>query len=390
MFARMVGGIDLELHVASLARRTAGRSEATLQSDIRTLLLTAPLNLEEHGVESIKLETPAGERRRIDIEAGYTVVEVKRDLRIGKVREEAVEQLAGYVQQRTATLGQRYVGVLSDGAEWSLYHLTPAGALEQVGDTLLIDPRAPDLDALLIWLEGVLATGQQIAPTPFEIEQRLGAESPAHALDRADLLALFAANRDHPSVALKRGLWAKLLTTALGTRFRDDDSLFIEHTLLVATAEVIAHAVVGYEPTQLAPSTILSGALFDEAQISGVVEEDFFDWLIEVEGGEAFVRSLARRLGRFAWGTAEHDVMKVLYESVIGRQERYSLGEYYTPDWIAERIVREVVTDPLANGSSTRDVVRAPSCSTPPATTSPPPTQPASLRARPFAARPST
>jgi hypothetical protein len=258
MFAAMAG-IDLEAHIAELATRDPGRAEATVQADIRTLLLTSPLNLEEHGVASIKLETQAGERRRIDIEAGFTVIEVKRDLRVGNVREEAVEQLAGYVKQRSSTLGQRYVGVLTDGAEWRLYHLTPDDVLEQAGETLLVNAGEPDLDGLLIWLEGVLATGQQIVPTPVEIEQRLGADSPAHALDRADVLALYRANAAHPSVALKRELWAKLLTTALGTSFENSDTLFVEHTLLVATAEVIAHAVVGYDQTQLVPATILSG-----------------------------------------------------------------------------------------------------------------------------------
>jgi SAM-dependent methyltransferase len=333
--------------VGRLATRAAGRSEATVQADVRMLLLTAPLNLTEHGVESIQLETPAGERRRIDVEAGFTVIEVKRDLRVGNVREDAIQQLAGYVAQRSATLGQRYVGVLTDGAEWRLYHLTLSGALTQVGDTLTVTAAEPDVDALLVWLEGVLATGQAILPTPVEIERRLGAESPSHLLDYADLRALFDAHRDHPSVALKRQLWAKLLTTALGSSFRDDDALFVNHTLLVISAEVIAHAVVGYAPVQLAPGTLVSGALFDQAQIAGVVEEDFFDWVLEVDGGEDFVRTLARRLARFEWSAVEHDVMKVLYESVIGRQERYSLGEYYTPDWLAERVVQEVVADPL-------------------------------------------
>jgi SAM-dependent methyltransferase len=338
---------DLNTLIAGLATRSPARAEATVQADIRALLLAAPLNLTEHGVDSINLETPAGERRRIDIEAGYTVIEVKKDLRVGNVRSEAIDQLAGYVKQRSSTLGQRYVGVLTDGAEWWVYHLSPSGTLEQAGAPMHVDPANLNPDALLVWLEGVLATGQQIVPTPDEIEQRLGADSPSHMLDYADLRALYEANRDHPSVALKRELWAKLLTTALGTSFNDDDALFVNHTLLVVTAEVIAHAVVGYSPAQLAPATVLSGALFDQAQIAGVVEEDFFDWVIEIDDGDKFVRALARRLSRFAWAAVEHDVMKVLYESVIGRQERFSLGEYYTPDWLAERIVHDVVDEPL-------------------------------------------
>lgn len=306
--------LDTRALVMRIASRIPGRSEATLQADIRTLLLAAPLNLAEHGVIDINLETPAGERRRIDIEAGFTVIEVKRDLRVGNVRQDAIEQLAGYVSQRISILGQRYVGVLTDGAEWLLYHLAPTGILEQVGEPLLVSPVDSDLDKLFTWLEDVLATGQQITPTPQEIERRLGADSQSYALDYAELSALFATNRTNNSVTLKRNLWAKLLTTALGTTFSNEDSLFVEHTLLVAMAEVIAHAVVGYIPTQLAPATLLSGALFENAQIGGVIEEDFFDWVIEVEGGEEFVRSLARRLARFDWSVVHHDVMKVLYE----------------------------------------------------------------------------
>ena len=37
----------------------------------------------------------------------------------------------------------------------------------------------------------------------------------------------------------------------------------------------------------------------------------------------------------------------ILYETVIPPDERRQLGEYYTPDWLARAIVREVVTDPL-------------------------------------------
>ncbi|WP_367880512.1 N-6 DNA methylase [Salinispora arenicola] len=38
---------------------------------------------------------------------------------------------------------------------------------------------------------------------------------------------------------------------------------------------------------------------------------------------------------------------KVLYESVISAETRKAQGEYYTPDWLAEQVVSECVTDPL-------------------------------------------
>jgi hypothetical protein len=106
------------------------------------------------------LESPAGQRRRIDVEVGFTVFEVKRDLRVGNVRVDAVRQLTGYVAARTAALQQRYVGVLTDGAEWHLYHFH-AGTLRLVS-SLLVDPGSPDVVGLCVWLEGVLATAEKI------------------------------------------------------------------------------------------------------------------------------------------------------------------------------------------------------------------------------------
>jgi len=52
-------------------------------------------------------------------------------------------------------------------------------------------------------------------------------------------------------------------------------------------------------------------------------------------------------LARFNWAEVDHDVLKVLYESVIDSDTRHALGEYYTPDWLAERMVSEVVDAPL-------------------------------------------
>ena len=148
--------------VKRLADREVPRSEATIQADVRQLLLTAPLALEDHQIDA-PLEVPVGDGRRIDVEVGLTVIEVKRDLRQTGVRAAAIEQLAGYVQTRTKDLNQRYVGMLTDGAEWIAYHLVEDANLSEVARFELVRT-APNVDGLLIWLEGILATVQQIEP----------------------------------------------------------------------------------------------------------------------------------------------------------------------------------------------------------------------------------
>lgn len=341
----MAGAKPLLDILSRLTRRDSPRTEADVQADVRQFVLSAPFQLDDDDVREVFLESPLGDRRRIDVEVGSTVVEVKRDLRRGKVKSEALGQLAGYVETKTKQTGRRYVGVLTDGVEWICYNLVQT-ELKEVA-ALQVSAAKGDLDRLIFWLEGVLATAKGIKPTAGEIASRLGATSSAYALDRATLAALYQLNKSRPTIQMKRTLWSRLLTSALGTQFEDSDDLFIEHTLLVNSAEIIAHAVLGLPVENINPASLLSGSKFDESGIYGVVEADFFDWVLEVGGGEEFVRTLARRLVRFDWSTVDQDVLKILYESVIGAETRKRLGEYYTPDWLAEAMVAEVISKPL-------------------------------------------
>lgn len=329
-----------------LVTRNAQRTEADIQSDVRHFILTAPFELEKDDLQVITLESPLGDRRRIDIEAGSTVIEVKRDLRKEKTKQDAETQLAGYVDYRMKQTGMRYVGVLTDGTEWNCYDLVD-GKLRLVFDPLIVDDTALDFNRLVVWLEGVLATKQGITPTTQNIEERLGEKSSAYKLDRATLANLYKHHRENPTVQVKRKLWTQLLRSALGTQFEDKDDLFIDHTLLVNTSEIIAHAVLGLKVQEIFPAVLLSGQKFVEAGVFGVVESDFFDWVVEVEGGESFIRTLAKRLSRFVWSDVEQDILKVLYENFIGTETRKKLGEYYTPDWLAEVVVSESISEPL-------------------------------------------
>ena len=316
-----------------------------MQADVRSLLLLPQLDLDDDDIRVVSLEAQIGDGRRIDVEIGSAAIEIKKDLSRGRTKSEAIEQLQGYVEQRTRTTGTRYVGIITDGAEWSCY--------DHDGDTLCevahFDSNTSDatVDRLLVWLEGVLATAQQIPATSNEIVLRLGSGSSSHSLDHATIASLYARNRDLPTVRMKRALWSKLLTSTLGNQFEDTDDLFVEHTLLVNSAEIIAHSLLGLDANAIQPADLLSGAIFNRSSIFGVVEQDFFDWPLEVDGGSEFIRSLSRRLSRFAWANVDQDVLKTLYESVITPETRKRLGEYYTPDWLAQMVVEEVVSTPL-------------------------------------------
>lgn len=341
---KIAEGVGLTDVVRRLTDRSHPRAVAQVNADIRMLFVSGDLGLDEDDLSV--MPTVADEHRLIIIDAGQVIIRIVRDFGTSAVVAVAEQELSDAVATRSRSTRQRYTAVLTDGIQWRLY--------QRLNDEFrLVDeksasPRAPE--DLLGWLEAIMATSQKILPRRYEIECKLGANSPSYKLDAADLATIYSDYRDLPTVTVKRRMWAKLLTTASGISFADDDSLFIDHTLLVVMAKLIGHAVLKMpmDSQQITATALMSGDWFADAGIGGVIEADFFDWVTEVPGGDRFILNLARRLTRFDWSHVEHDVLKHLYESVIPRATRHQLGEYYTPDWLAEKIITESITDPLS------------------------------------------
>ncbi len=335
---------SLQECLVRLATRNPGRTEADIQADVRDVLLYGGFEL---GEDHVLLESPAPDRRRIDVEVGALVIECKKDLRSPTALTEAEGQLNGYLVDREAINGSSFVGVLTDGLSWRCYR-TSGGGIELVS-TNDIKMGQVDERRFRWWLGALLATERHVLPTAQSIEERLGSQSPGCQLALKELSDLLDDGSSSSEVRLKRELWAKLLRTALGNQFRDDDELFVEHTYLVLVSTLIAHIVIGFDAIDVgrSPGAALSGQFFARNQIRGVGEAGFFDWVLDVPGGERIVADLSRRLAVFAWAGVDHDVLKALYQSVIAPETRHKLGEYYTPDWLASRVVDTVVTNPL-------------------------------------------
>jgi SAM-dependent methyltransferase len=334
---------ELAVTLRDLATRNPGRSEADIQAMVRDVLLFGGFDL---GDEAVGLESPTEDRRRLDVSVGAVIIECKRDLRPQAQLQRAEAQIGEYLVAKAAT-GGRYAGLLTDGAIWRLYRHTDAGLV--FVDGLTISPSRVNERTFRWWLGAVLATERQVRPTLAAIEERLGAGAPSFRLLRTALLDCWRGAERVPTIALKRELWAKLLRSALGSQFEDTDELFVEHTYLVLLATLIGHAVVGFDLNSARdePGVLLSGQLFERAGLLGVGQAGFFDWVLDTAAGGEVVSDIARRVASFRWAEVDHDVLKALYQSVIAPEVRKRLGEYYTPDWLASRMVDEVVDDPL-------------------------------------------
>ena len=210
------------------------------------------------------------------------------------------------------------------------------------------------LNTLFEWLrDHALSAEVDKQPSRDAIAQHFGPTAPSYERDIAALKVLYHQHADSSTIRVKRQLWENLLTAALGEVARSRgqlDDLFVRHTYLSAVIGMVVQASFGGDIKRLAendPADLLLGRDFrSKTGLQGVVESDFFAWPTEV-GRLPLLRIQARRIARFDWQKAPNDVAAILYETVIPPDERRQLGEYYTPDWLARAIVREVVTDPL-------------------------------------------
>ena len=321
---------ELPETIARLATRPGHEQVRTLVAD----LLRHGL-----GVRFLDHEVRVPEvRGRIDALFGATLFEFKSDLR----REDGDVQarVPDYLRERERQTGQRWVAIATDGATFAAYERAGDGLRKLAEHTVRADQGA----ALLAWLDSVLAARDDLAPEPLLVQRELGRDSPVFRRALAVLEALWAELASHPEAALKRELWDGLLREVYGAPV-GDDRLFLQHTYLTVVAKTVAARVLGLQAN--AAADILSGRALADAGIRGAVESDFFDWPLLRPEGHDLVRRIAAQTARFRLTEAESDVLKALYESLIDPGQRHDLGEYYTPDWLATRLVARVLPQPL-------------------------------------------
>lgn len=106
----------------------------------------------------------------------------------------------------------------------------------------------------------------------------------------------------------------------------------------------------------------LTGGIFSQLlNITNFLEGDLFTWYLgcwkemedesfrgSAESLDSVVRRLVERLDEYdpkslsADPTESRDLLKKLYQQLVPKKLRHDLGEYYTPDWLAEHVLNEL------------------------------------------------
>lgn len=88
-------------------------------------------------------------------------------------------------------------------------------------------------------------------------------------------------------------------------------------------------------------------------RVTNFLEGDFFSWYTHEESPQLAegLMAVARTLQRFEPATAKlrpqaiKDLLKQFYSSLVDEQIRHDLGEYYTPDWLAQYVLDRIGYD---------------------------------------------
>lgn len=100
-----------------------------------------------------------------------------------------------------------------------------------------------------------------------------------------------------------------------------------------------------------------SGWLYKKLGVSNFLEGDFFSWYIYLwdENTSYQLKTLIEEFRKYDYSsinlepTSAKDLLKNVYHNLFPKELRHNLGEYYTPDWLAEMLINDMKIDYTSN-----------------------------------------
>ena len=287
----------------------------------------------EHHVTMTKVQ----KHGYIDALLGDLIIEFKRDIKTDLGAN--IDQLSDYMRDMPEL--HRYIGMLTDGIEFRTYVLDVAGEAKEVD---VFNIASADTDVAYLWLDSYLFSRTNIEPTADDIVQRFGVRSPTFQLVQQTLTGLLGEIADDTELDVWRGQWKSLLSKVYGSDIADDN-LFIRHTYLSQFAKLLVFGALEGRPDKINIPSVVNGEAFHKHGISNIGENDFFSWLMMAQiRAESLdlLYSLSAELQVYDLSAIRQDLLKQLYQDLVDPDTRHDLGEYYTPDWLAQLTLQEI------------------------------------------------
>lgn len=279
----------------------------------------------------------------IDAVFNDIIFEFKRDVK--KEEADGLRELRDYLS--TIPNGADCIGLLTDGLIFIAYVLDTSqpNGLRQI-DSINLETVMPHVGYL--WLDAYLLRQSNVSPTSADIVRRFGLISPtfiAASRTLRESLKVFGTS-ESGALEVKRQQWAFHLARVYGSADVNNDEMFVRHTYLCQFAKILAYAArfgVGEATKKI--EGIIDGSAFEVLGVSNIGEQDFFAWVLapDVRAQTLGVFThIATSLRVYDLHRINEDLLKQLYQNLVEPETRHELGEFYTPDWLAELTLREI------------------------------------------------
>lgn len=319
--------------------------------------------------KAIKITRPGHDKTGfIDSYYGNAIIEFETSLRAtGAHAEEQLREYCSGVWREEGKPYRRLLAIASDGIVWRLYR--PA-----LPDDLRSKPKPEDvtlaplrnfiltesnLADFHIFLNGLLFRSGQIEPTATQFEQDFGRSSPAYVEAIEALVKAWSKVRTQSEPGVAFETWQKYLAVTYGSLATPSEGevevtelelLFLKHTYLNSLAHLMIWALLSHGKTSSTYSevahSVLSGEYFESNNLANLVEQDFFQWVRYAKAKTVLApiwEGIIAQIETYDLTRLDSDVLKGVYQELVDPVDRHELGEYYTPSWLAEKLVDELI-----------------------------------------------
>lgn len=328
---------------------------------------------------------------RIDSKIGALVIEFKHNsaFKSSIQKEKATNQLISYLKGLYSSTPQDYYGLVTDGIscriillkngqeEIGQFQPVSLGILDQLVRAIIVLDKVALSPKNLVrdFAEGSESLSSQLSKTLFHT---LKSEPTGRSLmlfnEWKELFRLAHDDKSKQKAIEERKM---ALENAVGERFPNNNNeleykaLYAIQTTYAIIVKVIAYKVISklqfnkslINFSQLADSdsivllrqmqSLEDGAIFRNFGVGNLLEGDFFSWYCTDEQWSSNIAAHIRMIfniltmyedkGMFDSFEKVQDLFKDLFMNIIPEKVRHSLGEYYTPSWLADNLVSDAI-----------------------------------------------
>ena len=380
--------LDVELDAHSVAEsilKIASTAKNEEELKIGVELTIRPV-LEKWGITTASYEKRLEIAGREDALYGRVIIEYKGPGKLSNRTDfrSAKDQVKRYIQEEAggeASRG-RFFGVVLDGLQISFVRFR-RGAWEEQDSPLVVKAQT-----ILRLLEAIRGLRRK----PIDAETLLVDFGPKSETSKVAILALYRAliDKNTPRTDMLFSDWKRVFSQVcsyspdklsglvkyygLEDKANVEKLLFSIHTyytllMKLLTSEIVtlfADSLLGSYLKRLEESyyrgsgemlqelkDLEEGGIFTTVGIRNFLEADYFGWYTDEWNDEMSkaVLGIVTRLIEYEPATVElnpekvEDLFKRLYQNLVPREIRHSIGEYFTPDWLAELVLDRVGID---------------------------------------------